>query len=255
MFKAVGNIFQGVNSIAEGARKKRDARKLIKMAEARARNAEQQDFVNQSAMIKVGSRASERALENINLGATQAFEQASDAGIRGIGMMGKILQNVNDATAQETARQEEKEFQVQQLKAQEAQQEEAERQRIFENEQARTDAMMERGQALRSQGSAEIGQGASLAGGGIDAGIQAGLGFAKAGGFKNLGKALSVATKGGGPDSTRKFVNPINAPVAGVQTPTQTPSLANRPFSPQQGGINLGNSLGMLATASRFLRQ
>ena len=56
MFSIVGDTFQGITSIAESAKKKRDARKFIAQAEARARNAEQQDFVNNAAQIKVDGR-------------------------------------------------------------------------------------------------------------------------------------------------------------------------------------------------------
>ena len=185
LFKALGGAYQGINSIAEGARKKRDGKKFIAMAEAAQRNLERQDLVNNSAQIKVNSEGTSQALENINLNATQAFSQASDAGIRGIGMIGKIQQNVNQATQVETQRLADKEFAVQQAKAAEQSQIRSMEENRYNQDQARTDQMLERGQALRSQGSAETGAGVSQTGGAIDEGVQA------------AGKALAAVATGG----------------------------------------------------------
>ncbi|KKL06939.1 hypothetical protein LCGC14_2591030 [marine sediment metagenome] len=95
LFKALGGGFQSINSIVEGARKKRDAKKFIAEATARQRNWEQIDLVNNAAMINVSGEANRRALENINLSAAQGLDLAADAGVRGIGMISKIQQNVN----------------------------------------------------------------------------------------------------------------------------------------------------------------
>jgi len=228
MFKAVGNIFQGVNSIAEGARKKRDGRKFIKMAEARARNAEQMDFTNHAGQVKVSGRAQENALESINLNATEAFSQASDAGIRGIGMIGKIQQNVNTAIRDQENRLAEKEFAVQQARASEESRLQGQKNVEIQRQEGRTDSMLERGQALRSQGSAEVGQGASQTGGAVDAGLKEG--------FKVVGKALKGDFAGAieaiGQEDDSKSLAEMNAP----QT-SETPSNANTPFN-QQGMLS-----------------
>lgn len=223
MFKALGNQYQAINSIAEGAQKKRDARKYIALAEARARNAEQKDYTNQSAMIKVSGAATDKALENINLGASQAFSQASDAGIRGIGMMGKILQNVNDATQQQAERMADKEFAVQQAKAAEQSNLDAQKNAEISAQESRTDSMRERGEALRSQGSAEIGQGASQLGGAIDAGLKEGAKVVK--GFATGGPmgAISAFSE----DDGSKSLAEMNAPQGGG-----IPSNANTSFNP-----------------------
>lgn len=223
MFKAIGNMYQGVNSIAEGAQKKRDARKYIALAEARARNAEQKDYTNNSAMIKVSGAATDKALENINLGATQAFSQASDAGIRGIGMIGKILQNVNDATQQQAQRMADQEFAVQQQKAQEQANLNAEKNQDIRADESKTDSMRERGEALRSQGSAEMGQGASQLGGAIDAGIKEGAAMAT--GFSG-GGGMSGAISAKGSNDTSQSLAEMNAPQGG-----NIPSNANTPWN------------------------
>ena len=235
MFKTIGNAFQGINSIAEGARKKRDGRKLIALAEAAERNFEQMDFVNNAGQIKVSGEATQKALENINLNASQAFSQAADAGIRGIGMIGKIQQNVNNAAQAEADRLAEREFAVQKARAAEQSQIQAEQQRISENNRNRSDAQLERGQALRSQGSAEIGQGASQVGGSLDKGLSGGKG--KLADFAKLGGTIA-GTAVGGPIGGQ-IGGQIGETIAGggatqVEGSSQKtiPSIANTPINP-----------------------
>lgn len=235
MFSIIGDTFQGITSIAESAKKKRDARKFIAQAEARARNAEQQDFVNNAAQIKVDSRGTDRALENINLNAATAAQQASNAGIRGIGMIGKIQQNVNDAIAAESSRLAEKQFQVDQMAAQEAERQEFEQQRIFERQEDRTDAMLERGQALRSQAAAELGQGAAQVGGALGEGAEflasaiPALATGGLSGAFQAGTAALRTAQGSGQEPGSQ--SDPGAVFRNMQGTTNIPSLANRPFN------------------------
>lgn len=235
LFKGIGNAFQGINSIAEGVRKRRDGKKFIAMSEAVTRNAEQQDFINNAAQVKVSGEGTRQNLENINLNASQAFSQAADAGIRGVGMIGKIQQNVNQASQVETQRLADREFAVQQAKAAENSQIQAEKQRIFENKQNKADQQLERGQALRSQGSAEIGQGASATGGAIDSSIEklAPIAGALIGG--PAGAAVGSALTKGGQAATGgpPLVNPLDQ---SGRNQVPIPSLANTQFQPQGFG-------------------
>ncbi len=209
LFKALAGGYQSINSIVEGARKKRDAKKFIAEATARQRNWEQIDLVNNAAMINVSGEANRRALEEINLKGAQAFEQASDAGVRSIGMIGKIQQNINTALGLETDKLAERQFGVDVM----ASREQSQIQNIqFQDkirQQTRTDQMLERGQALRSQGSAEVGAAVSQLGGAMDQTVQAvAPGSA-------LGKITS--TVGINPDGT-----------------TKAPPLATPPFNPDK---------------------
>ena len=209
LFKALGNTFQGVNSIVEGVKKRRDGKKFIAMSEAADRNFEQQDLINNAANIKVSGEGTRQALENINLNASQAFSDAANAGIRGVGMIGKIQQNVNQAVQVQAQKLEDREFGVQQQKAAE----QSRIQGIQENrdiaERTRIDSELERGQALRSQGAAEIGQGASITGGGID-------------------NTLSGAAKAVGSGGLSLFSGGVEEPPADIDG---SPSLSNTPFN------------------------
>lgn len=199
MFKTIGNLYQGVNSIVEASRKKKDGKKFIAQAQQRQRNFERNDLVNNAAQIQVNGDASDRAIENMNLNAAQSFDQAADAGIRGVGMIGKIQQNLNSAAAQETDRLAKEQAQVNIMKAQEQSKIQDQTIDRENREEARTDQMLERGQALRSQGAAETGAGASQIGGAVDSGIAAATGFGKilnAGG--TIGSALTAGAQGSG---------------------------------------------------------
>ena len=224
LFKALGGGFQSINSIVEGARKKRDAKKFIAEATARQRNWEQIDLVNNAAMINVSGEANRRALENINLGAAQGFEQAADAGVRGIGMIGKIQQNINVATGVETDKLSERQFGVDVMAAREQLQIQNIQFQDKIRQQTRTDQMLERGQALRSQGSAEVGAAVSQFGGAIGQTAQgvigglAGMKTAQEAGQSGFGGFITGSTNTTG-------INPDG-------TTANIPPLANTPFNP-----------------------
>ncbi len=241
LFKALGGGFQSINSIVEGARKKRDAKKFIAEATARQRNWEQIDLVNNAAMINVSGEANRRALEEINLKGAQGFEQAADAGVRGIGMIGKIQQNINIATGVETDKLSEKQFGVDVMAARE----QSNIQNIqFQDkirQQTRTDQMLERGQALRSQGSAEVGAAVSQFGGAIGQTIPGVAAFSDA-----LSQPLTEGGIGGA-DSRNIF----KAFLAGSQSGNIQPQ-GERQLSASEIAVNNSSKLPSLATPPYF---
>lgn len=126
-------------------------------------------------------------------------DNAAAAGIRGLGMINQIQQNTQGALATEGAKLSAKQSVID-VSAAHKQGDITDkldnRNRLAEN---RTDQMLERGQALRSQSAAEIGAGASVVGKAMDQGFKDVMSAAKGGSIS--GDDGSNELSSGGPKS------------------------------------------------------
>jgi hypothetical protein len=214
MGKAIGGVIQGVGGLKEAKAKRRDGKEFIAKAEQKQRNFERVDSsINHLAQVKISGEAEKLAADNIMAQQAALAGNAASAGIRGMGMINQIQQNTNSALASEAAKLSAKEDSLNFAKAQE-QSRMTDRQIQLDNqEQNRIDSMLERGQALRSQGAAEAGNAAANIGGAIDQGVKdvgafgAGGGFASGGFFNGLNSVNTQASNAPGTATNPYFGN------------------------------------------------
>ena len=167
--KVFGRGIQSVSGIAESIRKKKDAKELMSKAKLMQKNHVETDIsTNHLAQLKVNDEGTRLALENINQSAQAAIDNASSAGIRGMGMIGKIQQNTNQAIAQQAAGLSEKQSQIDVAAAKEQANIDLRVDARSQAKLSRADAMLERGQAMRSQAAAEFGTATKNLGSAVD---------------------------------------------------------------------------------------
>lgn len=188
MGKAIGGTIGGAVGIDEAIKKRKDGKKFIAQANAKQRAFEEASTSSNSfGMIKASTAAYDLATENIQLSEAAALDTAAGAGIRGIGMINQINRNTNAALASEAAKLAEKQSQIDVAKA--GQEERNVTRALSQSnlKQERIDSMLERGQALRSQGSGELSQNIQNIGETVDQGFKDAASFISGGGFSGLG--------------------------------------------------------------------
>ena len=157
--KQVGRLGKAVTGAFESFKKMKDAKALMSKAKLMQKNFEETDIsVNHLANMKASDEGTKLAIEAIQQSAASAVDSATEGGIRGMGMIGKIQQNTNQASAQVAAGLSEKQSNINVAAAQE--QSNIDQRVDVRNQKklTRSDQMLERGQALRSQASAERGE-------------------------------------------------------------------------------------------------
>ena len=195
MGRAIGGIIQGAGNLKEAKAKRRDGKELIARAKQKQKNFERtDDTVNHLSFVKADDSGARLASDNIKISAADSVAAARGGGIRSMGLVSRIQQSTNDALAEQAARLSEKQSSIDFAAAKEEARM-TDRAIAQDNlEQERIDSMLERGQALRSQGAAEAGRAALNLGGTLDGGIRDGASFFQAGGFRNFGRAFGTAT-------------------------------------------------------------
>jgi hypothetical protein len=157
--KQVGALGKAVNGAFESFKKKKDAKALMSKAKLMQKNFQETDIsVNHLANMKASDQGTKLAIESIQQSAASAVDAATEGGIRGMGMIGKIQQNTNQSAAGVAAGLSDKQSQIDVAAAQEQSNID---QRVNSRNQmklSRADSMLERGQAMRSQASAELGE-------------------------------------------------------------------------------------------------
>ena len=178
-------------------------------------------------MVKADDAGAKLATDQIQRTSADMASNAAAAGIRGIGMINQIQQNTNNATGAAAADLSAKQASIDVAAAGASERIDDKLDSRNVAGQARTDQMLERGQALRSQGSAEIGAGAAVMGKAMDQG------------FKDV-----MSAKSGGQVSGDGGSNELSA--GGAQGGGAAPAAAAPAESSGGGGGGAGKASGMM---------